>query len=220
MSYFFARFFLSLFFVFSLLSAALPLSADAALVPCGRSSGTVAEQAPCTICHVVIGGQGLIDYGLRIMTFAAIAVIVAMAIFYIVSTGDEGMMQTAKSGIKAALIGFAVMLAAWLIVNIVLTVLVNTEFLNGIKKDGAFTFSCDPNSSSAGTATGTTQQQTGGASPANNTSATGTTVSTEGAPCSGQDIDGAVKSGTCRYTSFCTALTGATACASGQKCCL
>ncbi|MFZ2187932.1 MAG: hypothetical protein WAV46_04905, partial [Candidatus Moraniibacteriota bacterium] len=76
--------------------------------------------------------------------------IVAMAIFYIVSTGDEGMMSTAKSGIKAAMIGFAVMLSAWLIVNVILTLLVNTQFLSGIKKNGAFTFSCDT-TSSAGT---------------------------------------------------------------------
>ncbi|MFZ2187075.1 MAG: hypothetical protein WAV46_00365, partial [Candidatus Moraniibacteriota bacterium] len=75
--------------------------------------------------------------------------IVAMAIFYIVSTGDEGMMSTAKSGIKAAMIGFAVMLSAWLIVNIVLTLLVNTQFLSGIKQNGVFTFSCDVTSSAS-----------------------------------------------------------------------
>lgn len=89
------------------------------------------------------------------MTFVAIAVIVAMGIFYIVSTGDEGMMQTAKGGIKAALIGFAVMLAAWLIVNTVLNILAVKDTdpkdpLFGLRKSGAFTFSCDT-TSSAGT---------------------------------------------------------------------
>lgn len=145
------------FILFSFVSIALPLPATAAgLVPCGRSADdpatTVDESKPCTVCHLIIGGKGVIDYGLQIMTFVAIAVIVAMAIFYIVSTGDEGMMQTAKSGIKAALIGFAVMLGAWLIVNTTLRIFSATVPGLGITSSG-FSFSCD-SSSSAGTAAG------------------------------------------------------------------
>jgi len=75
-----------------------------------------------------------------------------MAILYIVSIGNEGMMSTAKGGIKAALVGFAVMLSAWLIVNVVLTLLVNNDFLDGIKQGSAFTFTCDT-ASSTGSAT-------------------------------------------------------------------
>jgi hypothetical protein len=91
---------------------------------------------------------------MQIMTVTAIAVIVAMALFYIVSTGNEGMMSIAKGGIKASLIGFAVMLAAWLLVNVVLTLLVNSTFIGGIKQGSTFTFSCD-SGSSAGTTTTT-----------------------------------------------------------------
>lgn len=144
----FTRLFFLGFFSISLFGTLLPFPVTAeGIVPCGRSIGTAAEQQPCTICHIVVGGKGLIDYGLRIMTFVAIAVIVAMAIFYIVSTGDEGMMQTAKGGIKAALIGFAVMLGAWLIVNTTLTILAVDETgdkpLAGLRQDGTFSFSCD-----------------------------------------------------------------------------
>jgi DNA-binding beta-propeller fold protein YncE len=146
-----SRFFIFGIFLFSLLSAFIPFSAEAALVPCGRSTGTAAETAPCTACHIIVGGNGVIQYGLKIMTFVAIAVIVAMAILYIVSTGNEGMMQTAKSGIKAALIGFAVMLGAWLIVNTTLRILSVTVLGDlGITSSG-FSFTCDT-SSSAGTA--------------------------------------------------------------------
>lgn len=146
-----------------------PLSVKAALIPCARSGAdaTAAEQKPCTVCHIVIGGKGIIDYGLKIMTYAAIAVIVAMAIFYIVSTGDEGMMQTAKGGIKAALIGFAVMLAAWLIVNTTLKILSAKVSGLGITSSG-FSFSCDTSSSagsktsgSAGSTTNTTGNPAG-----------------------------------------------------------
>ena len=125
-----------------------PLSASAALVPCGLSSGTAAEMDPCTVCHVVIGGKGIIDYALQLMTYVAIAVIVAMAILYIVSAGNEQRIQLAKTGLKASLIGFAVLLGAWLIVNIILGVLTNGTVPGLQKSEGAFTFTCDPNSTS------------------------------------------------------------------------
>lgn len=93
------------------------------------------------------------DWGLKVMTFVALAVIVAMAIFYIVSAGNEGMMTTAKSGIKAAFVGFAVMLSAWLIISTTLRIFSATIPGLGITSSG-FSFSCDT-TSSAGTAPST-----------------------------------------------------------------
>jgi len=147
-------FFLS-FFLFSFLLTFAPLSADAALIPCGRNSDdpdtiTTNEMAPCTICHIIVGGAGLITWGLGIMTVVAICVIVAMAILYIVSAGYDGLMTTAKGGIKASLIGFAVILGAWLIVNVVLTMLSVDRGagkpLAGLIQTNAFTFTCDTTS--------------------------------------------------------------------------
>ena len=83
------------------------------------------------------------------MTVIAITVIVAMGVLYIVSTGDTGLMQTAKSGMLAALIGFAIMLSAWLIVNVVLTTLADTSkglFPQLVSSPGVFNFSCDTRS--------------------------------------------------------------------------
>lgn len=148
-----AHFFLLGFFFLSLALAALPTPTFAvSLIPCGRSGAdaTAAERAPCTICHIITGGQRIMDWGLRIMTFAAIAVIVAMAIFYIVSTGNEGMMTTAKSGITAAFVGFAVMLSAWLIINTTLRIF-SANIPGLVVTSNGFGFSCDT-SSSAGTA--------------------------------------------------------------------
>ena len=89
-------------------------------------------------------------WGRNIMSIIAITVIVAMGILYIVSAGNEGLMKTAKSGMLAALIGFAIMLTAWLIVNVLLTVLVDTgspdkPFL-GLMQEGRFYFFCDTSS--------------------------------------------------------------------------
>lgn len=147
------KLFLSIVFIWWGLSLAfvpLPSQAASSIVPCGKNSGTTAEQAPCTICHVVVAGNNLIKWGLGIMSVIAITVLFAMAVLYVVSAGNQGMMQTAKGGIMAAFIGFGVMLAAWLIVNIVLSILVDnadtTKPLGGLVQNGTFSFSCDQSS--------------------------------------------------------------------------
>lgn len=138
-----ARFFLIGFFLFSVAGIFLPLSAQAALVPCGTS----ANPEPCTVCHIAVMGNNIITYALRIMTYVGIAVIVAMGILYIVSTGDEGMMKTAKGGIVAALVGFAILLGAWLMVNTTLRIL-SVESIEGLTiSSRGFGFTCDTASS-------------------------------------------------------------------------
>jgi len=105
--------------------AFLTPSAEAGIVPCGASQDDPStvdsnEAAPCTLCHLVIGVKRLIDWGLQIMTFFAVAVIVAMGILYILSAGDQKMISTAKEGLKASLYGFSLMLLMWLFVAVVL----------------------------------------------------------------------------------------------------
>lgn len=145
--------------IFSLALSFFPNTVSAAgLVPCGRSvndpATTTDETVPCTLCHIVLGADGVIKWFMSIMTIIAVTVIFAMGVLYIVSTGDQGMMETAKEGIKAALVGFTVMLLAWLTVNIILTVLVDKAspekpFL-GLMKTNTFEFSCDAKSNSLG----------------------------------------------------------------------
>lgn len=155
----FAHFFLAGFFLFSLALAALPQPAAAGLIPCGRTpnlqnangdpdlSTAINESDKCTICHVIIGGQGIMNWGLKVMTYIAITVIVAMAVMYIVSAGDNEMMTTAKGGIKASLVGFAIMLGAWLIINTTLRIF--SANISGLTvTNGGFGFSCDLKSNS------------------------------------------------------------------------
>ncbi|MBI2439594.1 MAG: hypothetical protein HYV45_03290, partial [Candidatus Moranbacteria bacterium] len=150
--------FSSFFFLF-------PQNTQAALVPCGRSEDDTAtaqidESKPCTMCHIVVGGQGAIAYGLQIMTYIALAVIVAMAILYIVSSGNESTMKTAKGGIFAALIGVTIMLSAWLLVSTTLRILSAT--IPGLTiENGVFSFSCDT-ASNVGNTGGTENKATPG----------------------------------------------------------
>ncbi|MEK7181645.1 MAG: pilin [Patescibacteria group bacterium] len=173
---------LGFFFVFLFLLtfsiSLIPLSAEAAsgtrLIFCGRSADDPAtagdDSAPCTMCHLLLTGQGIMQWLMQIMTIIAIVVIVAMAIMYIVSAGNPGMMKTAKSGIIASLVGFALMLGAWLIVNIVLMTLADTsdttKAISGLVATGSFSFACDVNSTAGSgvlTASGGTSAATSGA---------------------------------------------------------
>lgn len=108
---------LSIFMLFLFLSA-FPLVSQAALVPCGRTG-----QPVCTLCHLIIGIKGLIDYGFTIMVVVGLAMLVISGVVYIISAGNEGMMTTAKSLMKNVMIGFALILGAVLIVNTVMWVL-------------------------------------------------------------------------------------------------
>jgi hypothetical protein len=94
-----------------------PLAVNAALVPCGRNSGSEAEKVPCTLCHFIVGIKNIIDWGMGILTFVAIAAIVLGGIFYIISAGNQEMMTKAKNILIQTLTGFAIVLGAWLIVT-------------------------------------------------------------------------------------------------------
>jgi hypothetical protein len=120
-----------------------------AIVPCGNGS----EYADrCTLCHLVVGFDGLIDYGFKIFIFVALLSITASGIFYIVSTGNQEMMGKAKGVIVNTLFGFAFVLLAWLIVNVTISVLgVDMGLIKPGKTWGSF--ECDSNPSSGATVT-------------------------------------------------------------------
>jgi hypothetical protein len=147
------------------------ISLAAGLVPCGRASGTAEEMAPCTLCHIIVGGKGIMDWGLQIMTAIGLVIITAMGIWYIVSAGNQGMMNQAKAGIKSTLVGVVVMLGAWLIVNSVLLLFAQeTDAMKnplvGLRSTGGFRFTCS------------TQSQAGTGSAAPGTSTPGGSIGT------------------------------------------
>ncbi len=144
MRYFFGVMFAAMVFL------AVPSPADAGLVPCGANTDdpgtTYNETEQCSICHLVSGVSVLTTYIRDIMVFAALAIIVAMGILYIVSAGNPGMMETAKKGVFASLAGLVIILAAWIIVNTVMFVVFDAESDLGISATfsvtGGFSFDC------------------------------------------------------------------------------
>jgi len=139
------KFFTFSIVVFSLMIVFLPwttaLAAQAlpgGLIPCGNGND------PCTLCHFIIGFHNLVTVMLKLLVTVALAGIFIAGVMYIVSAGDETAMTSAKNFLKASVIGFSVVLGAWLIVNI--TMWVFSANLGVIGKNW-YTFSCSTESS-------------------------------------------------------------------------
>ena len=133
------------------------LSENAGIVPCGRScddpsTGDVDESAVCTLCHLFLLMKNITSWIFTVMTYIAFAVLVAMGILYIASAGNTQMIGVAKSGIKAALYGFAIVLLGWVAINVILMVLADgalgtdTASFSFKTKGSWFTYSCDTKS--------------------------------------------------------------------------
>ncbi|MCA9364691.1 MAG: alpha/beta hydrolase [Candidatus Moranbacteria bacterium] len=129
------------------------------LVPCGRQcdnpdTADIDESAPCTLCHLILGIQLLVKWGMFIVTVIAVSVVVIAGIIYIISAGNQSMMTLAKQAIVYALAGFAIVLGAWVIINTIFWILVGgaanqgtdtSSFLSRIGLSGKnwYTFTCD-----------------------------------------------------------------------------
>jgi hypothetical protein len=129
----------------------IPAVASAAgLIPCA----TTENPKPCTLCHFIVGFKNLVDYGLGLITIAAIAGLFFAGVMYIISSGDESMMTSAKGFIKSSLIGFAVVFLGWLIITVTMYVLGaktaetgGAGGVLGIQIESWNKFSCDTTSS-------------------------------------------------------------------------
>lgn len=121
-----------------LISFLFPISVEAALVPCA----TEEHPEPCTLCHLIVGIKGIIDYGTSILVVVALAAIVIAGVIYIASAGSPKIMQQAKSFLLSVVIGCVFFLAAWLIISVTLNII-------GARQDiqtGWNKFSCEKDS--------------------------------------------------------------------------
>ena len=123
------------------------------IVPCGA----VGTGEMCTLCHLIVGIHKIIKWGLGIMFVIAIVIITIAGIMYIVSTGNESMMQAAKKALMYALVGVAIMLLAWVIVTFVIGMLVGNT-TGGVNTDENeikyfSSYSCDGKESNPPTTT-------------------------------------------------------------------
>lgn len=206
---------LSLFFIAILLFVGLHANAThaAGLVPCGNNAD---GSDRCNLCYLIVGFHGLVTFLLGLLVTVALAGIFFAGVMYIVSAGDEGMMTTAKNFARASVTGFAVVLGAWLIVNVVMWAMSARTDL-GISQSNWYTFNCSTTNS-------TSPSNTPANTPSNNQNNDNAPLP-EKSICSAY-VKGYLKTGTCQKS--CTGNTYPVQpspdqtfqkCASGLSCC-
>jgi len=131
--------FIAILFIFVFFGLfAAPSVHSAGLVPCG----TQEVPRPCHLCDFIVMFKNIFDYARNIAIVIVLLCITFGGIMYIVSTGNEKMMESAKSFISASLIGFTIIFVAWLIVNEVIYVMgANQTTLSSGTGAGSFSFS-------------------------------------------------------------------------------
>ncbi|MEI7425406.1 MAG: hypothetical protein WCK16_00575 [Candidatus Moraniibacteriota bacterium] len=148
--------FVFLFFSIFIFLFALPRIASAGIVSCG-----ITTTDPCTLCHLIVGIQSILDWAMNTLLIPlSITAISIAGIIYIVSSGNPTLTKQAKDIVGAVLIGFALMLGAWLIVNTIIITLFSAKTDLGIEKTDWHTFSCTTTSSSTGVLPTTTTPTT------------------------------------------------------------
>ncbi|TAK95988.1 YIP1 family protein [Patescibacteria group bacterium] len=174
------------FFVTMILSVALfalvatNFAVAAGLVPCGDArdaDGKITDM--CTLCHLIVGIRGLIDYGLLIAVFVALTALVVAGIIYIVSSGSESLMTMAKGFIANVLKGFAFVLIGWLIINTIMYLL-GVKFSNFSPTSSWVEFECSDVSVDYTNSTKDGRANCSGSKPSNATACSTANPTTKG----------------------------------------
>ena len=120
--------FLLAFAVATVLFASMPVFAFAAdvpdegLVPCGNDKTNNTVNNPCTFNDLVTLAQTVINFLIfKIAAPLAAVMFIWAGFLYLTAAGNEGQVKKAHELFWAVFIGIVIALAAWLLVNAVLT---------------------------------------------------------------------------------------------------
>ena len=101
---------------------ALPVYA-AGLVPCGGNG-----EHDCQLSDLIGMANGIVAYLLYIGVFVGVVMISYAGYTLVISQGNESAMEKAKSRIWNVIVGFVIILLAYLIINTILSVLTGSGF--------------------------------------------------------------------------------------------
>lgn len=101
--------------------AFIPVTALAAgLVPCGGAGEPV-----CQPCHVMQLIEIVLDWLVEVLGVIFTLAIVVCGIYLVTSTGNPSVMQTVKKMILQMIIGYTILLSAWVIMDFIFKALLN-----------------------------------------------------------------------------------------------
>lgn len=136
--------FLLMFSVFSF--ALVANNAQAAIVKCGTG------QEMCTLCDLIAGMKVVIDFLMKLSIGVALLAFAIGGVMYVISAGDSKLIDMGKSAMLNAVIGFVVIFAGFLIINMTISYLGaktdkngNPTFGMNITSWGKFDCTANPN---------------------------------------------------------------------------
>jgi hypothetical protein len=94
----------------------------AGLVPCGGP-----DESACEACHVVEMLNGLLDWLIGILAVVFALIVVTAGFNLVTSSGNVAAKAKAKSMITNAFVGFVIVLASWLLVDLGMKMLVSDD---------------------------------------------------------------------------------------------
>ena len=104
------------------------------LVSCGVTSGDAAgnylDATQCNLCHLGQLIQNIINYMLALAVPISVALFAYVGVLYFGSAANPAGIEKAKGIFKTTFIGLAVAIAAYLIVQVLLSALLDQSFLN------------------------------------------------------------------------------------------
>lgn len=165
------------FFIFNLVFVT-PVFAQG-LVQCGRGNDV---NQRCTLCDLIVGLNNILNWGKNVMVYVALTGIFVSGIMYIISAGNQKLMDQAKEYIVQIVTGLAIVLGAWLFIETVMHVLSTNSDL-GVGATGWSTFECknsptttsssSTSSSSSSTSSTTSSSSSSSSFPTSESSTTG-----------------------------------------------
>lgn len=120
---------LFVFSFFLLFSIAIPQPAAAALVPCGGYN--TEYKRPCTVEDIFVLVAKVTNFLIGVSGVYAVYVICNNAFWMIVSMGNEEAITKTKEGMTNAIIGFVLVLFAYMLINTVVNVLLTRSLVTG-----------------------------------------------------------------------------------------
>lgn len=100
---------------------------SAGLIPCGKNLNDPAtdwnECQECGLCAFVLMIQLILEYLLKIMGVIAVLALVVSGVYHILAAGNAGKLERAKKMAERVVLGFAMALMAWIVVDFVLSAL-------------------------------------------------------------------------------------------------
>jgi Na+-driven multidrug efflux pump len=94
------------------------------LVPCGGTG-----ESPCNACHAMALANELISFLFTILALLAVMVMMYAGVKLVISQGNSHEWEEAKGMLTNVIIGFVIVLSAWLIVDTIMKMLVDPNVI-------------------------------------------------------------------------------------------